>query len=97
MSFKPGQSGNPLGRPAGAKGKATILKEERREIFEKTVSEIFLDTIRKARPEYLLDQYLGKAEDKTQFSGEIKTSNSLTDEQISAISKWAKHKLREGN
>lgn len=51
------------GRPVGALNKETISKIERRAIFEKEVEEMFIETIKKARPEYLLDQFLGKAPD----------------------------------
>lgn len=56
------QKGHKLatGRPKGAKGKATLLKEERRAIFDAQVSEMWEDTISKLRPEYIADQFLGK-------------------------------------
>jgi len=49
------------GRKAGTANKATLLKQERRAIFDEEVSQVFIDTIHKARPEYLLDQFMGKA------------------------------------
>jgi hypothetical protein len=61
----PFQKGNKLGgRTYGAKGHATILKEERRAIFDAEVSKMFIQKIHEARPEYLLDQFLDKAKDK---------------------------------
>lgn len=63
MPFKKGQSGNPAGKPKGTLSRETLTKLERRAVFEKEVNEMFLETIRKARPEYLLDQFLGKAPD----------------------------------
>ena len=64
MPFTKGKVGNPNGRPVGAKGKLTILKEERRAIFDDEVAQMFREKIREARPEYLLDQFMGKAPDK---------------------------------
>jgi len=66
------------GRPEGAKNKTTILKEERRAIFEQRVSEKFLETIDKARPEYLLDQFLGKAPDKLDVTTKGESLNDTT-------------------
>lgn len=37
--WKPGQSGNPNGRPKGAKGKATLIKQRLVEILEKRMPE----------------------------------------------------------
>ena len=70
--WKPGQSGNPKGKPKGAKNRETIAKEERRAIFDIEVSKIFVNKILEARPEYLLDQFLGKAEDKLNIEATIK-------------------------
>jgi len=91
MPFKPGQSGNPLGKPKGTKSKMTLLKEERRAIFEERVSQKFLETIDKARPEYLLDQFLGKAPDEIKLSGELKTT-SIPPEAIAIIEEDLKKK-----
>lgn len=68
------QKGHPGGLRKGKKNKATILKEERRAIFEAEMSEMFLEKIREARPEYLLDQYLGKAPDKLELDAKIETT-----------------------
>lgn len=94
MAFKQGQSGNPDGRPKGAKGKATLLKEERRAIFDSEVSKRWLEVIGQLPPQYLADQFLGKAPDKTELSGNLKTTQDLTSEQIIAITQWAKDKLK---
>lgn len=50
------------------KGKKTLEKEERRRIFEEIVTEDFPNIIAAARPEYKLDQYLGKAPDKVEHT-----------------------------
>lgn len=61
--------------------KATLAKEERRAIFEEEVSEMFLETIKKAKPEYLLDQFIGKAPDKLQVEAQV-ISLTLSPEAI---------------
>lgn len=64
----PFQKGNP-GKPKGAKAKKTLLMEERRAIFDAKMSEKFLKTIDKARPEYLLDQFIGKPTETVKHIG----------------------------
>lgn len=88
MPFKPGQSGNPAGKPKGTKNRDTLLKEERRRIFEERVSQDWEETIKKLRPEYVADQFMGKAPDKVEITGEIKTVN-LPSEKIEAINELA--------
>ena len=63
MEFKVGHP-KVGGKKKGTKNKATLLMEERRAIFDEEVAKDFLKTIKKARPEYKLDQFLGKAPDK---------------------------------
>lgn len=59
------QPGNKLGgRTPGSKNRTTLLKEERRAIFEARVSQKWEETIDKLRPEYIADQFLGKAVEK---------------------------------
>jgi hypothetical protein len=71
-----GQSGNPAGKPKGAKNGTTIAKEERRALFDQEVSDMYFQTIRKARPEYLLDQFIGKAEEHLNIKADMKVSTS---------------------
>ena len=52
------------GRPKGSKNKTTLDKEQRRILFEELVSDKFEKLVEKAKPEYLLDQFMGKATDK---------------------------------
>ena len=60
----PFQKGNKLGgRTLGAKSATTHDKEARRAVFDAEVSKVFLEKIKLAKPEYLLDQYMGKAPD----------------------------------
>lgn len=52
--------GHPGGLRKGKKNIATLLKEERRAIFDAEISKVFVEKIHEARPEYILDQFLGK-------------------------------------
>lgn len=83
----PFQKGHPGYKKPGTKNKSTLLKEERRAIFEQRVSEKFLETIDKARPEYLLDQFLGKAPDKLDVTtkGESLNDTSRLDALVAQI------------
>jgi hypothetical protein len=67
----PFQKGHP-GYKKGHKNKVTIAKEERRAIFDAEVSKMFLDKIKTAKAEYLLDQFIGKAPDVIQGEFTIK-------------------------
>lgn len=59
MPFKKGEGG----RHKGSLNKETLTKLERRAYFEKRAAEKFDEWIDKVRPEYGLDQFLGKATD----------------------------------
>lgn len=84
MPFVKGQSGNPAGKPKGIKNRETLLREERRAIFDKRVSQKWEETIDKLPPIYIADQFLGKAPEKIEHSGEIKTT-TLPIEAIAII------------
>ena len=85
------------GRQKGTPNKVTLLKEERRAIFDEEVSQMYKETIKKARPEYLLDQFLGKAPDKIEHSGEIRTT-SIPKEALEIIERDLKEKkVKENN
>ncbi len=86
----PFEKGNNLGkgRPVGVKNRATLLKEERRAIFDQKASEKWEETIDKLPPTYIADQFLGKAPDKVELNGNINVTQ-LTQEQIDAINKIA--------
>lgn len=73
--------GNKLGgRPKGAKNKATLLQEERRAVFEARISQKWEEIIDALRPEYVADQYLGKAPDKIEFKGELTAHDPALEE-----------------
>jgi hypothetical protein len=52
------------GRAKGALNKDTLTKLERRAYFDRRAQEKFDEWIEKIRPEYGLDQFLGKVSDK---------------------------------
>jgi len=61
MVFKKGDPKPPgSGMQKGMKIRPTLLREERRAIFDAEISQVFEEKIQAARPEYVLDQYLGK-------------------------------------
>lgn len=60
------QKGHKLatGRPIGSKNRSTLLQEERRAIFDEQVSQMWEETVKKLRPEYIADQFMGTATKK---------------------------------
>ena len=83
--------GHPGGLRKGKKNKSTILKEERRAIFDAEVSKMFIEKIQEARPEYLLDQYLGKAPDILNVDAKVERSG----EDVVAIATEAAKLLKQ--
>ena len=61
MPFQKGHLGY---RKKGTKNKETLLKEERRAIFDEEISKKWKDTINQLKPEYVADQFMGKAPDE---------------------------------
>ncbi len=92
------QKGNKLGgRKLGSKNRATLLKEERRAIFEAQISQRWEEIIDQLPPTYVADQYLGKAPDKVEHGGEIKIS-AIPPEAIAIIEQdLKKKKINEEN
>ena len=70
----------------------TLTKLERRAYFEKRAAEKFDEWIDKVRPEYGLDQFLGKAEEILN----LKTKETPT-ERIKAIAELLKNANRPEN
>lgn len=97
MTFVKGKSGNPHGRPEGAKGKATLLKEERRAIFDEEVSAMWRNTIREMKPEYIGDQFMGKAVDKLEVEAKVDNTGGLSEEVIAEAKRLLKEKLTKPN
>ena len=64
MVWQKGQTGNPNGRGKGTKNKSTLLKEERRAIFDKAISQVWEAKIKELKAEYIADQFMGKAPDE---------------------------------
>ena len=71
MPFKPGQSGNPKGKIPGTLNKATLTKLERRAMFEERISQKWEQIIDQLPPQYIADQYLGKAPDKLEVDATV--------------------------
>ena len=61
MVFQKGHHGY---KKKGTKNKETLLKEERRAIFDAEASKKWKATINKLKPEYVADQFMGKAPDE---------------------------------
>ena len=74
MVFQKGHSGY---KPKGVKHKTTLEKEQRRAIFDEKVSEKWKQVIDKLKPEYIADQFLGKAPDELIIRGDIKIDNDI--------------------
>ncbi len=70
------------GRPKGSKNVETLAKEERRAIFEEEVSQIWRDKIKELRPEYIADQFMGKAPDLLDITTK---GESLNDARLDEI------------
>ena len=74
------QKGNDVGgRTFGSKNKTTLLKEERRAVFENRISEKWEGIIDKLKPEYIADQYMGKAPDELIVKGAIHIDQDIAD------------------
>ena len=61
MPFHKGQTGNPFGRKKGSKNVKTIARENRRAVLDNEITKLYMGLIHKAKPEYLLDQFVGKS------------------------------------
>jgi hypothetical protein len=77
------------GRIKGSKNVATLLKEERRAMFDAEISQRWKEIISQLPPAYIADQYLGKAPDKVELVAEVTQKAILTDKQIEEINKIA--------
>ena len=81
----PFQKGHKLatGRPLGSLNRETLTKLERREVFDKQITQKWEEIISNLRPEYIADQYLGKAPDKIEVTADVKIN--LPDDKIAQI------------
>ena len=83
------QKGNP-GKQKGTLNKETLTKIERRAYFEKRAAEKFDKWIDECRPEYGLDQFIGKANDIIDFNAKIET---IADPEARKIMKDILHEV----
>lgn len=78
----------PLGAPKpigsgikkGQKQLKTLLKEERRAMFDARISAKWEKVIDNLRPEYVADQFIGKAQENIKLLGEITSKIVSVDE-----------------
>lgn len=69
MPFTKGNKWGALNK--GAKYQPTLDKEQRRAFFDAEVEKDLKKTIKAARAEYKLDQYLGKAKETLDVNGRL--------------------------
>lgn len=78
------------GRPKGSKNRETLLREERRAIFEARASEKWEEIIDKLPPQYVADQFMGKAPDLLDVTTK---GESLNDGRLDALIETIEHGL----
>ncbi len=83
-------------KPIGSKNRETLLKEERRARFDEKISEKWDEIIDGLSAQYVADQFMGKAPDKVEHSGEIKTGESFTAQEILLLKAKVKDKQVNG-
>ena len=91
FTYMPRPKGLPKtgGRKQGSRNKTTLLQMERRAIFDAVVSQKWEEVIDKLPPQYIADQFMGKAANKVELNAKVETPSGLTQEQIDAINKIA--------
>ncbi len=83
------------GKVKGTKNRETLIKEERRAMFDALISGEWENIIKKLRekdPKYVADQFMGTAPQKIEHSGEIKTSTPIPKEALDIIEEDLKNK-----
>jgi len=68
------------GLKKGQKLLKTLLKEERRALFDARISAKWEKVIDSLKPEYVADQFIGKAQENINIQGELKTKIISVDE-----------------
>ena len=66
------------------KHKTTIEKEKRRELFDELVSQEFPKLVKNAKPEYKIDQFMGKTPEVIQQTSKIEIDTE-TKEKIKKL------------
>jgi hypothetical protein len=93
--WKPGQSGNPAGKPKGARHFSTLIRDAITKVAEDTGTrddeEIVKALVRKAKEgdlkavDMVLDRVDGKAEQTINLDAEVTMNDGLTEEQKEAL------------
>ena len=93
--WKPGQSGNPAGKPKGARHFSTLIKEAITKVATDTGTSddilIIQELVAKAKDgdlkavDMVLDRVDGKAEQTINLDADVTVNDGLTDEQKEAL------------
>ena len=89
------EKGHPGFKKPGTKNRDTLLKEERRAIFEAKVSQKWEETIDKLPPQYIADQFMGAVTQKREIS--VDKLVELPEAKIEAINEIMLDDDREGS
>lgn len=87
--------GHPGFKPKGSKARKTLEREQRRALFEERISEKWEDMIDKLKPEYVADQFMGKAPDIIHVKAEVKIDSDIAEKNNVASSESKNNRKRQ--